>query len=66
MVDGFDETVTDEFIQFIRDFSIKSMPRIEEVLNRYPDKDIRVVRNYQDVERLVEKFENYKGDGANE
>ncbi|HBY21334.1 MAG: topology modulation protein [Clostridiales bacterium GWE2_32_10] len=58
MADGFDETITDEFREFIINFNKDTMPRIEEILSRYKDKTIEKINNYEEIEELVLNLKN--------
>ena len=50
MVNGFDETITDDFIEFIRNFKQEAYPIIEKILNNYKDKNIFVIKDYKDID----------------
>jgi len=56
MAEGFDETLTEEFINFIKDFEKDTMPRIKEVLKNNSDKNVIIINNYRELEDLVDSF----------
>ena len=62
MAEGFDETLTEDFINFIKDFEKDTMPRIKEVLKNNSDKNVIIINNYRELEDLVDSFkkEYYK------
>lgn len=58
MVEGFDETITEEFIGFIKNFEKDTKPRIKEVLNNYCDKNVKIISDYGELEEFVDSFKN--------
>ena len=53
MAQGFDETLTEDFLDFIRHFRRDTLPGISKVLSNYPSKKIKFLRNYEEVEAFT-------------
>lgn len=53
MAEGFDYFVTKEFIDFIKNFEKDTMSRMKEILKKYPDKNIKILSNYTEVEEFI-------------
>lgn len=53
MADGFDETVTDEFIEFIKNFKTESYPKIEKILSKHNDKKIITIKDYIEINDCI-------------
>jgi adenylate kinase family enzyme len=57
MAKGFDNSkIKDEFIEFIKNFKQNTLPRIMAVLENYKDKNIVILKNYEEVDRFIENF----------
>jgi adenylate kinase family enzyme len=56
MAEGFDYTVTEEFINFIKSFENDTMQRIRAILKKFPDKNIKILSNYIEVEEFTDNF----------
>ncbi len=57
MAEGFDNSkIKDEFIEFIKNFKQNTLPRIMAVLENYKDKNIVILKNYEEVDRFIENF----------
>ncbi|MBL4936993.1 topology modulation protein [Clostridium sp. YIM B02515] len=54
MAEGFDYTVTEEFINFIKSFEVDTMPRIKTILTSFPDKNIKILSSYREVEEFTD------------
>ena len=54
MAEGFDGTVTEEFVSFIENFEKDTIPRIKDILKNYTDKNINIIRNYKELEEFVD------------
>jgi len=55
-VEGKDEEVEAEFLEFIRSFREESRPHILELLEKYADKKIYVFRSREEANRFLEGF----------
>lgn len=53
IADGFDETLTEDFILFIKNFRNETLPRINTILGKYLSKDIQVLKSLEDVDAYV-------------
>lgn len=53
MASDFDETITQEFVEFISNFEKDTFPRIKEILEKYSDKTIKILNSYEEVEAYV-------------
>ncbi|WP_160679747.1 topology modulation protein [Clostridium sp. C8-1-8] len=56
MAEGFDYTVEEEFIEFIKNFEMDTMPRIKDILTSFPDKNIKILSNYREVEEFIDSL----------
>lgn len=56
MAEGFDETITEDFINFIENFETDTMPRIIEIVEKYPGKSIKIIHTYGELEEFIENF----------
>jgi Adenylate kinase and related kinases len=56
MAEDFDETITDEFINFIKNFQNDTMPKIKNILNNFLDKKVYVISNYIELEEFLDCF----------
>lgn len=56
MAEGFDETITEEFINFIENFEKDTMPRIKEILKNYCDKNVKILNNFKEVEEFIDSL----------
>jgi adenylate kinase family enzyme len=59
MAEGFDYTVTEEFINFIKSFEKDTLPRIKSILKNFPDKNIKILSNYREVEEFVDDLRKF-------
>lgn len=57
MAQGFDYTITGDFVNFIKVFGKETMPRIEEILKSYCDKTVLYINSYEDMENLIISLE---------
>jgi len=53
MADGFDETITNEFVNFIRSFRKDTMPKIDSILKKYSNKKIIKIKKYEDIDEII-------------
>ena len=58
MAEGFDYTITEDFVNFIKDFGKDTMPKIEEILKSYRDKTVLIINSYEDMENLIISLES--------
>lgn len=56
MAEGFDYTITEEFINFIKSFENDTMPKIKTILSKYPNKNIKILSNYREVEKFIDNL----------
>ena len=57
MAKGFDNSkIKDEFIEFIKSFKTNTLPRIMAVLENYTDKNIVILKNYDEADRFIESL----------
>ncbi|ADL50826.1 topology modulation protein [Clostridium cellulovorans] len=54
MAEGFDHTVTEEFLNFIKNFEMDTLPRVKAILKNFPDKNIKFLSNYREIEEFTE------------
>lgn len=54
MAEGFDYTVTEEFINFIKSFEKDTWPSINSILKNFPDKNTKILSNYREVEEFID------------
>jgi adenylate kinase family enzyme len=54
MAEGFDYTVTEEFINYIKNFEKDTMPGIKDILTKYTNKNKRTLCNYREVEEFID------------
>lgn len=45
-----------EFIEFIKNFNLQSRPEIIDLLNKYSDKDIHILKNRNDADEFLESL----------
>ncbi|MDF2988799.1 MAG: topology modulation protein [Eubacterium sp.] len=53
MADGFDETITAEFTDFIENFEKDTMPRIYEILENNKNKNVKIFTSYEEVNEYI-------------
>lgn len=53
MAEGFDGTMTEEFVTSIKNFEKDTLPRINEVLKKYKEKNVVFINNYIELEGFV-------------
>lgn len=53
MAEGFDGTMTEEFVTSIKNFEKDTLPRIKEVLKKYKEKNVVFINNYIELEDFV-------------
>lgn len=56
MAEGFDESITEEFADFIKNFEKDTMPRIKNILQNYRGKNIKIINNYDELEYFIDNF----------
>ena len=56
MAEGFDYTVTEEFINFIKSFKQDTMPRIKYILKNFPNKSIKILSSYREIEEFTDNL----------
>ena len=56
MAEGFDYTITEEFASFVKNFEKNTIPRIEDTLKNYFDKNIKIISNYSELEEFIDSF----------
>lgn len=56
MAEGFDYTVTEEFINHIKSFENDTIPKIKAILSKYPNKNIKILSNYEEVEKFADSL----------
>ncbi|WP_297417909.1 topology modulation protein [Clostridium sp.] len=56
MAKGFDYTVTEEFINFIKSFEKDTMPRIKYILENFPNKSIKILSSYREIEEFADNL----------
>jgi adenylate kinase family enzyme len=56
MAEGFDETITEEFINFIENFHKDTMPRIKEILKNHSDKNVEIINDYRELEEFIDSL----------
>lgn len=56
MAEGFDGTITEEFVGFIKNFEKDTIPKIKNILKSYRDKNIKVISNYKELEQLIDEI----------
>lgn len=56
VAEGFDYTMTEEFINSIKNFEKDVLPRIKETLKKYSDKNIIIINSYREKEEFIDKF----------
>ena len=57
MAAGFDNSkLQDGFIDFIKDFKNKSLPKIMALIEKYKNKNIFIFKNYQEINEFLEKI----------
>ena len=58
MAVGFDNTIINsEFIDFIKEFKVKSLPKILELLDQYKDKKTIVIfKNYEEIDEFLKSL----------
>lgn len=56
MAEGFDYTVTEEFINFIKSFKKDTMPRIKYILENFPNKSIKILSSYREIEEFTDNL----------
>ncbi|WP_027623979.1 topology modulation protein [Clostridium lundense] len=54
MAEGFDGTITEEFVSFIKNFPKDTMPKIQDILKNYNDKNVKIISNYKELEELID------------
>ena len=50
-----------EFIEFIKSYEAQSRPKVMELLDRYPDRNIFVVKSREEAEELLDRLAMMKG-----
>lgn len=58
MAEGFDGTITEEFVNFIKNFPKDTMPKIKDILKHYKEKDINIISNYEEFIACLKKEYN--------
>lgn len=58
MAKEFDGRLTDDFVSFVKNFEVDSLPKIKNILANYRDKNIKEIVNYDEIEVLIEAFKN--------
>jgi adenylate kinase family enzyme len=53
MAEGFDGTITEEFVSFIKNFEKDTMIKIKDILKHYKEKDIKIISNYKESEEFI-------------
>jgi adenylate kinase family enzyme len=53
MAEGFDYTLTEDFVNFIKNFQVDVLPIIKEILKRYCDKKIKIINSYTELEEFI-------------
>ena len=48
----------EEFIAFIKDYTVQSRPKVMELLEKYSDKDIYIFKNRKEAERFLREINN--------
>lgn len=56
MAEGFDETITEDFRNFIINFEKETLPRIKEILESHADKNVIMINSYSELDKLVERL----------
>lgn len=56
MAEGFDETITEDFADFIKNFRKDTLPRIKTILENQNNKNIIVLNNYDDIEDFIKSL----------
>lgn len=59
MAKGFDGTVDKEFVSFIKNFEKDTLVKIENILEAYNDKNMKIINNYNELNEFVENFKRY-------
>lgn len=61
MAKGFDiSKISDGFLEFIDSFKNETMPEIMEILKKTKNKNIIILKNYDEVDALIEKLRKTK------
>ncbi|KJU71591.1 MAG: topology modulation protein [Clostridium baratii] len=56
MAEGFDWTITEEFVNYIKNFEKDAIPKIKDILKNYTDKKVKVLSNYKELEEFIDCF----------
>lgn len=56
MADGFDETLTDDFVDFVRNFKNETFPKIEFILKKYNEKHVKTFDSYKQIDDYIESL----------
>ncbi len=60
MVKWFNESLEDDFINFIKNFEIDTFPKIIKTLKNYKNKKVIIINNYEEFEDTINKFKIFK------
>lgn len=56
MAEGFDWTITEEFVNYIKNFEKDAIPKIKDILKNYTDKKVKELSNYKELEEFIDCF----------
>ena len=57
MAKDFDGKMSAEFITFIENFEENTLPRIKKILSEYPEKNIKIINSYDELDVFVERLD---------
>lgn len=53
MADNFDHTLSDEFVEFVKNFSNETFPKIQSILSNYTNKTIHIFSSYDEIDDFL-------------
>ena len=54
MADGFDNSILrEEFVEFVEKFKKDTLPKIMEILKKYPQKDVMILKSYRQIDDYI-------------
>jgi len=60
IAEDFDETLSDEFLAYIKNFQTDTKPKIQQLLTIEPNKKVILIQSYEAEEHLLENFDTIK------